>query len=694
MNNKLSATKSIGFFGGLCFLFNAVSGPAIPYTAANFANTGWLFTILAYVTLQLTQILFTFLSGFNSMFLIESMQAIPGNKHFQGKVEFSTLVNFFFGPRLHVIGQFILYAAIQSNAIQSLVLTSQVCIFNKSTDRFIMDIAGSTCGLTMSFQWMCVQKGIIAVGSPSPFDQTFMIFTYGFLAVLICCVPLFFIDMDSSISVIVGATILSVFVTLQWVSASVINGLEPSRMPLSTSFNISYIQTLGVVMLNMGCATVIPSWVNIKAMHVRTQSVMWTTVSSAATFYIIIGIFFALGFETNSSNNSLQALLEMGSPVVLSRITVAMYDYVMLLPSVPVNFTICSDNLIQNKIVGKRAATILSFVLPIFVCIPLQTRNYLFLFLTWTSLTFASTANFIIPLGIYIKAIEFRKEFNSGRILSPHQLALLVEIHSESHEIGDYIADQSQRDIVPGSGNVFSDAPAIVLVPPVINIIDPSGNYADTDSVKTESKSGKQGGTGIFFKNKNANILSRKDSTSTRSSESSENWLDIFKNSGLNEYSKIAMKSPNSLYPTLDSVRKIDTESSNSVGPADVLGPVQISDDSSFKSSVNLRNHRVSPQIDEAWFEEDVPDPESDLASQSMHELRIYPTDRQNSMSSHESQQSLPRDPNFKAPAFRAVPKWLPIKPRSLSWALLSITSFISVTSLILQIVIYGFQLE
>ena len=116
---RLTSKKNIGFFAGVCFLFNAVSGPAIPYTAASFSNPGWLFTIFAYV-------IFTILSGFNSMFLIESMQAIPGNKHFQGEVEFSTLINFFFGKRLHLIGQFVLYAAIQSNAIQCLVLSAQV----------------------------------------------------------------------------------------------------------------------------------------------------------------------------------------------------------------------------------------------------------------------------------------------------------------------------------------------------------------------------------------------------------------------------------------------------------------------------------------------------------------------------------------------------------------------------------------
>jgi hypothetical protein len=132
------------------------------------------------------------------------MQAIPGNKHFQGNVEFSTLINFFFGPVAHVWGQIILYAAIQSNAIQSLVLTAQVLIFNqKSTDQFLVFITGKTCGLSMAFDWIC-KGNESSPKSPSPFIDTMMIFTFGFLIVLCLCIPLFFVDLDSSISLIVG----------------------------------------------------------------------------------------------------------------------------------------------------------------------------------------------------------------------------------------------------------------------------------------------------------------------------------------------------------------------------------------------------------------------------------------------------------------------------------------------------------
>lgn len=116
---KLKEAKTIGYFAGVCFIFNAISGPAIPYSAANFQNPGLIFTVLSYI-------LFTLLAGFCNLFLIEAIQSIPGNKYFQGDIEFSTLINFFFGPRMHLVGQGLLYAALQANSIQCLVLTAEV----------------------------------------------------------------------------------------------------------------------------------------------------------------------------------------------------------------------------------------------------------------------------------------------------------------------------------------------------------------------------------------------------------------------------------------------------------------------------------------------------------------------------------------------------------------------------------------
>jgi hypothetical protein len=98
-----------------------------------------------------------------------------------------------------------------------------------------------------------------------------MFFTYGFLVALLSSIPFSFFDLDRSVYLTIGAAFLSLLIVGQWFSAAAISGLKSERMPVFTNLGFSYVQTIGTVLMNLGCSTVIPSWVNIKAMHIRTQ---------------------------------------------------------------------------------------------------------------------------------------------------------------------------------------------------------------------------------------------------------------------------------------------------------------------------------------------------------------------------------------------------------------------------------------
>ncbi len=62
----------------------------------------------------------------------------------------------------------------------------------------------------------------------------------------------------------------------------------------------------------------------------------------------------ALGFQIDDSNNVLHSLTIQGIPLSLTRATVAMFAYAMLVPSIPVSLIISSNNLAQNHIMPKR----------------------------------------------------------------------------------------------------------------------------------------------------------------------------------------------------------------------------------------------------------------------------------------------------------------------------------------------------
>jgi hypothetical protein len=478
-----------------------------------------------------------------------------------------------------------------------------------------------------------------------------------------------------------GASILSIFIAIQWATASVINGLQLERMPASVPFGITYAQTMGTVMMNLGCATIIPSWVNIKAMNVRAQSVMWATVTITALFYVSVGIFLALGFDSNNSNNSLQALLVAGKPATLCKVSVAMYSYVMLLPSVPINFTVSYQNLVQNNVCGKKLASFFTFIVPIIVAIPLQTRDYLFLFLTWTSLIFVSCSNFILPLVLYLKCVSFRKEFNAERILTFHQLKLLSTIHASSDEIGEYINSNTSLSTVPGS--IMTASPSIILSPPTKDNESQQSSNVLLVSAKIGPPSPYSQSKSVLFKNSNFNILefsrismkpdnyevTSSDQILPTSGDTRVSWIQRTVTS-LSEFEKIGLKKPTSKehYPAIDKLTYVD--------PNDVVMPMD-------------------------WLEEDVPDPENismegsqDIPLETFEseqlgsQLSVPMTKSSGSLQSFSttsSINSLPRDPKFRSPAFRAIPIWFPIKPYDLCIFLLVAASIISAGNIVVN---------
>ncbi|KAJ3212302.1 Vacuolar protein sorting-associated protein 35 [Entophlyctis luteolus] len=84
-------------------------------------------------------------------------------------------------------------------------------------------------------------------------------------------------------------------------------------------------------------------------------------------------------------------------------------------------------------------AVFLSHVVPWLVAIPVSAGEYLTFFNVFTSLVFVSTANFIIPLIVYIQACGFRQAYNNTRVLTENQLKILKAVHYQSKTINTFI---------------------------------------------------------------------------------------------------------------------------------------------------------------------------------------------------------------------------------------------------------------
>jgi hypothetical protein len=66
------------------------------------------------------------LSALASLLLVEAMSHIRGNERFQARVEFTTIAKLYLGHKSHYVLQVILYLALQSVNISSIIISCQV----------------------------------------------------------------------------------------------------------------------------------------------------------------------------------------------------------------------------------------------------------------------------------------------------------------------------------------------------------------------------------------------------------------------------------------------------------------------------------------------------------------------------------------------------------------------------------------
>lgn len=199
-------------------------------------------------------------------------------------------------------------------------------------------------------------------------------------------------NFDDNVSVQIFSFIIAIGIGIQWVVASIYMGWDLSRVPILSTDPGHLGTTAGTVILNMGFTTVVPSWINIKKSDVSVQKVVWTSVAIGVFFYTVLGIsciiFYSkliVGFATTPTEcGTVFPYLQVhGFPQVLTRVTISLYTYVMLVTSIPILCIVSHQNLIQNDVVSKNVSVFLSFIVPWILTIPFQAGIGLQAFIAW-----------------------------------------------------------------------------------------------------------------------------------------------------------------------------------------------------------------------------------------------------------------------------------------------------------------------
>ncbi|RKO94893.1 hypothetical protein CXG81DRAFT_9648, partial [Caulochytrium protostelioides] len=422
----------IGVAGGIVLLFNNAIGPGAPQTAPLFQAAGWVPTTLAFA-------LYAGLSGVASLFVCEAMQAVPGNRRFGARVEWSTLVHFYTpSARLSQWTQLWLYGTLIGNVVASLVQSAH------TWDHVLIDVVGATCGLgwplssssSSSSPWLSSRT---PASSPapwpswlswpetvcvanhtsqtlSPFEDVRLIGTTGLLAVVILVVPLTMkADLGETLFVQKAAFGITLLVFVQWIWVSLRHGVAWERVPAfgPAATDLRGVHgggddlgsVLGVIMLNFASISTVPAWVNARAPHASIHATIGGSVVLCFATYLLIGLIPALAFAFPPGTTVLSVLAS--DPTC--RAVGYVFALVVLMASVPVFMLIARDNLLETDAVASTArATWLTHVLPWLLVLPFQSGGAVVTLNAWSGLLFASITNFVLPFSIFRASHAFR----------------------------------------------------------------------------------------------------------------------------------------------------------------------------------------------------------------------------------------------------------------------------------------------
>ncbi|KAJ3124789.1 hypothetical protein HK098_000880 [Nowakowskiella sp. JEL0407] len=716
--NRLMKTKTVGLLGGIALLCNAMAGPGVPFVPQLYSSTGWIIPTILFI-------IFTVLSAFSVLFIVEAMQAIPGNKHFQGTVEFATLINFYFGPWTHVVGQFFLYAALQSQAIQSIVVCGQ------QLDAIVGELFHVGCGVMIKngLVLACPQK--IPEGSVTAFEHPTII-TVGLLLTFVFILPLAFLNLDDNIGIQIGTFFTMLVIIFEWIVACFFSKTASlSNLSASPPTAIGLATITGIVIQNVAFAAFVPSWVNIKKKDVNVQGTVWTSTTLIATIYVIFGFAGSYAFRGINSD-SLQLLRDSGPDGVrmLSKITTYLFSLLLLLPAIPVYFLIARNNLVQNQLTGQWTAFFFSYVLPWLISFPLLVSTPAQIaFINWTSLVFVSTANFVVPILIYLRCLQFRKDYNESRFLTTKQKLLLKSIHWSSKSIHKFIdlynvrkgeeADEVEATSEPYSGD--SKDRLNIPVENSSNSLTVPSQTAGFDTSSQDSRKSKRAKVTIEepigTSNTTVDDSKRKPSDSAVKRKLTMKVVVQFDDENDGE---VQDENGTTIIHRRKSKRK------SNLGPDVALQSISSASHESFHSETDAEPTTPEPTRHElitdgeaaaleAFLDEDVPDPEASMYEQTeefspsgnwIQTLRRYTrskpskdelpmtsmpgrlstlstsiapsntlgsTSASNNLTSNSDtelqlgkelwrQQTLPSHPQFISPAFRSIPVWIPIR--------------------------------
>ncbi|EGD79867.1 hypothetical protein PTSG_10151 [Salpingoeca rosetta] len=397
-----------------------------------FAESGWLLPTIFFMLIWA-------MSSLSTTMYCEAMRKIPGNEHFRGRIEYSSIVAYYFGRKAYIAAQIGLNGALQSLNVISVIQSAQVM------DNAISAIFGHSCGVNVSpfaleingtrlhesvKGWSCIDTNDIESGNAW---GCHLIVSMGFLVALAIAIPMGYFKLDDNMIVQKVAFVLTLLCWLVWLVACFFSSEFGSggdwHIPAVTDASLSYTSqagVLGTILFNFGFVTTVPSWVNEKRPSVSVNRVVWLSTFLCNAVFFIMGIPPAMAFsqylagpatgqcaeghgcaqsimDIYTSHRAPEMLRHNRAANFILQMSVYLFPIVAVLSSIPVFSIVIKYNCVENGW-SHRSAFAWGVLFPWVIAIPLLYQpDALNQFITFSSLIFVSFTDFIVPWALYMK---------------------------------------------------------------------------------------------------------------------------------------------------------------------------------------------------------------------------------------------------------------------------------------------------